>query len=258
MEPAPVEQLLQSCAILFGHDLAVSREFLDYIQLSGVKIAFRKRAMETHPDRRNEHDCFLRQGNSDNFHRVRNAYEDLCNFLKAKEEDCARRTAPHACRSGTPDASSSWAPSSRNMYKSGGKASSPNLYSGPLPRRRLLFGHFLYYSGLADWRTITRILIWQKTERPRIGELGRRFGMLKSEDISFILRNKIPLQPFGQTAQRLGMLSENQLRILIAHQQRLQKKFGAILLEKDMITPFELQNLLSQFKQHNAGIGNGR
>jgi hypothetical protein len=107
-----------------------------------------------------------------------------------------------------------------------GYSATEHLYCGPLPHRRLLFGHFLYYSGLANWRTITRILTWQRSERPRIGELGRRYGMLQPGDISLILRNRIPFQPFGQTAMSLGMLSESQIRVLIFHQQRLQKKFG--------------------------------
>jgi hypothetical protein len=122
----------------------------------------------------------------------------------------------------------------------------------------LLFGHFLYYSGLANWRTITRILTWQRTERPRIGELGRRFGMLQPEDVSLILRNRIPFQPFGQTAMSLGMLSELQIRVLIFHQQRLQKKFGTILLEKQLITQQELQQLLVEFSQHNLRCANKR
>ena len=48
---AAEQELYRACRIIFGPDLTVSREFLEYIQSSGVKSAFRKKAMETHPDR---------------------------------------------------------------------------------------------------------------------------------------------------------------------------------------------------------------
>jgi hypothetical protein len=44
-------ELYHACRILFGTELQCSPEFLDYLQISGVKSAFRRRAMETHPDR---------------------------------------------------------------------------------------------------------------------------------------------------------------------------------------------------------------
>jgi len=252
---AEMQQLLRSCAILFGSDLHLSREFLEYLQLSGLKGAYRKRALETHPDRLPFKDRLQRKGSNESFHSVRNAYEDLFNFLKTRERDALREKLCQAAASpppfktgGSPGKSASFFD---NIRGNRGYSAIENLYSGPLPHRRLLFGHFLYYSGLANWRTITRILTWQRTERPRIGELGQRYGMLQPGDISLILRNRAPFQPFGQTAMSLGMLSEQQIRVLIFHQQRLQKKFGTILLEKQLVTQQELQQLLYEFSQHN-------
>ncbi len=262
MEPSPEEQqLLRACAILFGSDLHIRREFLEYLQLSGLKSAYRKRALETHPDRGLDNDRFLRRGNHETFHGVRKAYEDLLSFLHARE---SRRLRAGSNRPRAADftpappqserSSARPAPFPHDAHCDTGYSATENLYHGPMPHRRLLFGHFLYYSGLANWRTITRILTWQRTERPRFGELGQRLGMLTPEDITLILRSKVPFQPFGQTAQALGLLSAQQLRVLIFHQQRLQKKFGIILLEKDLINRQELQSLLFQFERHNAGI----
>ena len=42
------EELYRSCHILFGKDLKVSQDFLQYIQLSGIKKAYRKKALEIH------------------------------------------------------------------------------------------------------------------------------------------------------------------------------------------------------------------
>ncbi|MHB1014448.1 MAG: molecular chaperone DnaJ, partial [Desulfurivibrionaceae bacterium] len=115
-------------------------------------------------------------------------------------------------------------------------------------------GHFLYYSGLINWRTIIQALIWQRTERPRLGEIGQRFGLLNEADVVHILRNRPILQPFGQTAMDLGLLSQPQLQMLVAHQKRLQKKFGEFFLEKQILEPSELRTLLQQYQEHNARV----
>jgi hypothetical protein len=279
---ADQQQLLRSCEILFGSELYISGEFLEHLQPSGLKGAYRKRALETHPDR------LIGTGQSgwkevnEGFYNIRKAYENLLHFLKAKETRSQRldtlfskaatvsrppqtehsnlrntfgaKSSPNKDhRTGSsPWKTSSPPPFSHFSPKERGCSATESLYCGPLPHRRLLFGHFLYYSGLANWRTITRILIWQRIERPRLGELGHRFGMLNREDITLILQNKLPFQTFGQTAERMGILSADQIQALLFQQQRLQKKFGTILLEKNLISPHELHELLEQFKQHNA------
>ena len=273
------EQLIRSCEILFGSHLKISREFLDYLQLSGLKGAYRKRVMETHPDALISSDLQPDARSCENFRRVQQAYEQLFCYLKIKEnhplQSRFRQTpnkAPPSPSTARQKNGTEWW-SGKNFHKN--PCSPPtdgpipflhrtrwppvyspteNLYCGPLPQRRLLFGHFLYYSGLANWRTITRILAWQRTERPRLGELGCRLGMLRQADVSCILQGKVPFQPFGQTARNFGILNDYQIKVLLCHQQRLQKKFGTILLEKGLINPEELQELLYEFEQHNAGI----
>lgn len=275
------QQLFQSCEVLFGSQLIISREFLEYLQPSGLKGAYRKRAMETHPDvlmaaRALPADTV---GN-DHFHRVQQAYEQLSFYLRMKDRrPLPQRGYPTPAApfapvrpDGSPwatgnkgrqgpssrpaDRPAPAAPSGRQAGRRPDYSPSENLYCGPMPQRRLLFGHFLYYSGLANWRTIARILTWQRSERPRLGELGQRFGMLRPSDISQILRQKIPFQTFGQTARNLGLLNDSQIRVLLGQQQRLQKKFGTILLEKNLVDRFELQSLLRQFEHHNATILN--
>ncbi|MFH0785409.1 MAG: hypothetical protein V2B20_26120 [Pseudomonadota bacterium] len=265
-------ELFRSCEILFGSELHVCHEFLDYLEISGVKSAFRKRAMETHPDRHTGRDLQVRQENTALFYTVREAYENLLEFLREKETS---KRSPEAAR---PTASYSNKPNSGHANHKRQEADPPpfcpikpivltddiprsvrfsnteHYYQGALPCRQLLFGHFLYYSGLANWRTVARILTWQRTERPRLGELGLRFGIFDREDIHTIMHYKKPFSPFGQTARMLGLLSEQQLKVLIFQQQRLQKKFGTILLEKNLLKDYELQELLYQFECHNENI----
>ncbi len=276
---AEEQQLFRSCEILFGAQLKISWEFLDYLQFSGLKGAYRKRAMETHPDALIGGDLQSGTEINEKFHKVQKAYEQLFCYLKIKESRQLHTRFRQPTNEVPPTSSSAWQKNStgwssgKNFHQNpcsrttaGTNPFSPktrwapeyspteNLYCGELPRRRLLFGHFLYYSGLANWRTITRILTWQRTERPRLGELGCRLGMLRQADVSFILQGKVPFQPFGQTARNFGILNDYQIKVLLFHQQRLQKKFGAILLEKGLVNPEELQELLFEFEQHNAGI----
>ena len=280
---AAEKELFRSCEIIFGPELTISREFLDYLQHSGIKSAYRKRAMETHPDRAGLENEREQRQRHDLFHSVQEAYENLITFLDAKERgyclppparqprprtqpprpapakphrpqqakttQSASRPRPHA-QAGT-----------RTHADFRGSAAQPStfwdtesLYQGPLPNRRLLLGHFLYYSGLINWRTIIQALIWQRTERPRLGEIGQRFGLLNETDVVHILRNRPTLQPFGQTALDLGLLSEPQLQMLVSHQKRLQKKFGEFFLEKQILDPHELRALLQQYQEHNARI----
>ncbi len=270
-------ELYRSCEILFGSELHISGEFLDYLQISGVKSAFRKRALETHPDRHWGKDHRVQRENTALFSSVRDAYENLLVFLREKETIQLTPEAPRT-RATTSTAANGRKPTAQRTahthqrqgpsprrpikpiipegedYRDTGFSSTEMYYEGSLPDRQLLFGHFLYYSGLANWRTIARILTWQRTERPRIGELGRRFGIFDQEDISTIMHYKKPFYHFGQTAQMLGLLSEQQLRVLIFQQKRLQKKFGTILLEKNLLRDYELEQLLYQFECHNDNI----
>jgi hypothetical protein len=264
MESIALEkQHLRSCEILFGPETVISREFLDYLQLSGLKAAYRKRAMETHPDRVFEAQRHVYRQTNDSFHAVNEAYMNLRLFLESKNTTWRKQDGVAEENGAT------WTKGGHNHHfrqalrpiiippdKKREKIfeNTERLYQGPEPYRTLLFGHFLYYSGLTNWRTITRVLFWQKADRPIFGELGCRFGIFSQEDITRILRNKKPFQLFGQTARELGIITECQLKELIVRQQGLKKKFGRILLEKNLVNRYELQELLSQFERHNANI----
>lgn len=272
---AAEKELFRSCEIIFGPELTISREFLDYLQLSGIKSAYRKRAMETHPDRAALENARVQRQRHDLFHSVQEAYENLTAFLDAKEKGYClpppARQAPAKAQPPRPappkpqrPQQAKPTPGKTHAQTKGGfrnTSSQPfvfwdteSLYQGSLPNRRLLLGHFLYYSGLINWRTIIQALIWQRTERPRLGEIGQRLGLLNEEDVVHILRNRPILQPFGQTAMDLGLLSQPQLQMLVAHQKRLQKKFGEFFLEKQILEPSELRTLLQQYQEHNARV----
>ena len=80
------EDLYRSCRIIFGRDLKVSSDFLQYLQLSGIKKAYRKKAMEFHPDRGFCQSLTLQQCMANQFIDVHQAYEKLVAYLESRDK----------------------------------------------------------------------------------------------------------------------------------------------------------------------------
>ncbi len=268
-------QLYRACEILFGSELRLSREFLEYLQPAGVKSAFRRRARETHPDTAAAGDQEAQQRCSVLFHDVKQAYEDLLAYLDAREKGyrlCGPGNnghsrgpawaaaepgdgATHRHRPERNGKGHAWSGgSARRFRRAGEKGWQERLqrrYQGPMPQRPLLFGHFLYYAGEVSWRQVIQALVWQRQQRPRLGELGRRLGWLSEADILQVLDRRLPLRPFGEEAVRLGLLDEPRLRVLVWQQRRLQRRFGDYFVEHAILSGPRVETLAARHRQHN-------
>ncbi len=278
---AVVEQeLFQACQVIFGDELIISREFLDYVQMSGVKSAYRKRAKETHPDRLVGEGQLAQVRGSQQFQVVQQAYKNLSVYLDAREKGLRLAvTSPPPIRKGSPspvnkawssrserdDFSKKQAEARQRKNQSGRaafhgqhfsntrathKASPENLFTGTLPARPLLFGHFLYYSGLVSWQTIIKALVWQRTNRPRLGDIGCRFGWLTPEDIISLLKAPDG-QPFGERAVGKGLLTPQQLKTLLAFQKSQQHRIGEYFVRQRIFEKSRLEDILGRCHAHN-------
>ncbi|OKY74612.1 MAG: hypothetical protein BM485_12230 [Desulfobulbaceae bacterium DB1] len=264
---AAEQELYQACRIIFGPNLAVSREFLEYIQLSGVKSAFRKKAMETHPDRLTGQDELARRQGARLFHAVKIAYEQLTRYVDARDKgfrfpglspacaphfsgvtrNCGRQTASHW--SGASSAKPGFAAGKASRQAFYGR----NLYQGRIPERRLLFGQYLYYAGQVSWQDLNQALLWQRAQRPRLGEIARERGWLRREDILTVLRSAVQAsRPFGERALGLGLLTHSQLQLLLFEQKRRHQRVGEYFVLHRIMSRPQLQLLLSRFNRHNA------
>lgn len=269
-------ELFDSCRVLFGSELQITRAFLEYLQRPGIKSAYRQRALTTHPD------ILARQGESavglgaDLFRGVQQAYEHLTTYVDARENGFrfprplpvrARQAAPVK-----PAAPATPRPQARGWSASDAAAQQarpkqPRHFSRPtaawpksspdwraaakIPARKLLFGHFLLYAGVTNWPTIIKALVWQRTGRPRLGEIGRRFGWLTEQNILHILKRRKLSESFGSSAISLGLLTDQQLRLMIFQQNRLQKKFGEYFIHHQLLSPAQVNELARQFARHN-------
>ncbi|MEW6520204.1 MAG: J domain-containing protein [Thermodesulfobacteriota bacterium] len=285
---AAEQELYRACRIIFGPDLTVSREFLEYIQSSGVKSAFRKKAMETHPDRLPDVDELARKRSARLFHTVQQAYEQLMQYLEAREKGfrfhgrgpsaaatfCAVRRSPFQAKPQNGKATAAAdkvAEPAGGWQKKGGAGKccrqeegqrpfyAQDLYRGPIPDRQLLFGHYLYYAGQVSWQSVIKALSWQKAQRPRLGEIARARGWLSGEEIFVVLRGCVSSSlPFGQQAMQQGLLTRTQLLALLFEQRRRHKKIGEFFVTQNMLTDRQLQQQLALFQRHNARLARTR
>ncbi len=268
------QELFRACQVIFGNELNISRDFLAYVQMSGVKSAYRKRAKETHPD------CFAGQGDlaqrfgARKFQVVQKAYKHLTHYVDAREKGYSiprpvLRTQPMRKENMTPRPAPPQPPFSRKKNTGGASPSSrkttgnsslrkpqnsglKSLFEGELPARPMLFGHFLYYSGLIDWHTIVRALIWQRSSRPRVGDIGVRFGWLAQKDVLSILQSGSCTDAFGEKAIAKGKLSRYQMQAILAYQKKNHRKIGEYFLKKRIFTRMQLQGLLRKSHDHNS------
>lgn len=223
------DRLLAACRVLFGHDLEISADFLGYLQESGVSSAYRKRALEVHPDRSVISGLCLQQCREE-FAALQAARAILQHYIAAREG------AAH-CR----------------MDRATPGNTNP-LQASSLPEEKLLFGRFLYRLGIIDWRQLIMALAWQKSSRPRIGELGVKMGYFDRNAVVMILKNSVKTGSFGVTAHKMGLLSADQVRQLLLYQQRQQQKIGQFFIEHDLLNTSELHELLRQCNQHNRRV----
>ena len=157
--------LINDCCLLFGSNIFNCVDFLRGLSPSELRTAYRRKAFETHPDRartlgKNEDTM------DDRFKSVITAYERLNSVVKGgkiyilrdevpKKENAAR--ANHYTQ--TSQKSTSGFSYTGNVKNSKHtqmtrKSATDRFYNGNVPKRELLIGQFLYYSGLISWKTL--------------------------------------------------------------------------------------------------------
>ncbi|MEE9913370.1 MAG: DnaJ domain-containing protein [Deltaproteobacteria bacterium] len=236
------QDLFKACESLFGTDIDVSVEFLRYLKPSGVKAAYRKKAMETHPDR-----AVVMDGKADfmadRFKEISLAYQMLQEFLSAPWKYSLTEKGTLYQRKQPPVR-----PAARRS------TASPKvepLYAGRMPQRRLLFGQYLYYSGQISLSTLIKAIVWQRLQRPSVGAIAVSWGWLEGADILDILRSRKYGEKFGECALRQGLLSRHQLTRLLEKQKMVQPPIGKYFIEQNILTSAQVFKLIVEMKVHN-------
>jgi len=237
------KNLLRACRLLFGPEVSVNRDFLYYIQLQGVKSAFRRKAFITHPDRSILSCCT--EKNPVHFIEALSAYKQLADFIDKRE---------------------------RGVYSSASKIDMvqpqkpvrkhhdtdyhKRYYSGIMPRRSLLFAEYLYYSGIITWESLIKAIVWQQRLKSRFGEVACRLRYLSKEQIWKIIEKRRFREKIGDTAVRMNFLNRFQVHSILWHQTVSQKRIGTYFVETGIFTSENLHELLSGHRRYNAGKNN--
>jgi len=244
-------KLLKACQILFGPGVDVSRDFLFYIQPSGIKSAYRKRALVTHPDRLLHLGEDARQRVADRFIETTWAYRKLLEFINRRDRGARLYvTATNRTR-----------PKMRPMHAEphgGSRRPHGNYYRGPMPFRRLPIGQFLFYAGEISWESLIKAIVWQRNQRPRMGDIAKKWGWLREPEILFALKRRRLGEPIGEALVRHELLSRAQLEVLLRTQRNLQKPFGDYFVLNGHLTRNQLNGLLRELARHNANTRGGR
>ena len=236
MTVIPEAVLFRACKVLFDPDLKPSQDFLRDLEPLALKSAYRKKVFETHPDRAKT--VGKSQGEMHRrFGQVVRAYQILYSVVEGNPEFVIQEPEK---------------PKKRHK-PARSKKHDPrhHFYQGALPERELLLGQFLYYSGIISWKTLINAIVWQRMQRPPIGQIASQWNMLSDDEVKKILNERRFNEKFGAHALRKGYLTAYQLLALVGRQRRLQQPIGQFFIENNILTAPQLAHFIAQAKVHN-------
>jgi hypothetical protein len=230
-----------------------------------LKATYRRRAMETHPDRARS----LGRAEVDlvrEFRAVADAYRILSSLRAGPLPRAAPR--PHARPAERPRRAprppprpvraerAARPPPAAPRRASGAPRVRASVRPEDLPRRKLRLAEYLYYSGRVSWTELVEAIAWQRGQRPPLGRIAVDFGFLSPDDVGVILERRREAAangvPFGEWAVRHGFLTSFQLLAALGQQLRRQRPIGGFFVERGLLEPEEIDELRRRILRHNA------
>ncbi len=223
--------LVNACQILFSpYGNICSVDFIKSLNSSTLKKAYRKKALETHPDRCEAlgvDETVL----SEKFNKVKTAYEVL-----------------------KPVTSESYITKPDKVVKN-----KPfGFYQGPMPGYQLLIGQFLYYSGAISWHTLIDAISWQRRQKPLYGKIAQDWGMLSYNEILVIMEHKQKGEKIGEFAMKRGYLSLFQHLAIMGKQKKTHALFGEYFIINGIYSRRQMALVVKKATRHNNNILQGR
>lgn len=242
--------LFEACRLLFGNDVQLSLDFLHYLQPSGVKSAYRRKVKETHPDLFVADGAAAQLSQTEQFQKLQSSYEVVCDFFKLRESGLWT-PSPVAPKPASPASQPRPRAAARRPFAGSG------FEGGFLPRRTLEIGLFLYYRKCIDYRLLMEALLWQRRQRPNLGDIAQRWGWLSEGDVRYILSARGQGRRFGERAVGLDFITPRQLNTLLYYQRSQQKKLGRYFVENAVLSHEEMEQLVREQREHNRRFGKG-
>lgn len=126
-----------------------------------------------------------------------------------------------------------------------------SFYEGEMPKKKLPFGMFLYYSRHISFQMLAHALAWQRDLRPTMGELAKAWKWLDDGDIDWILKSTTIPGRFAERAWRMGYLNIKQRNFLLIHQRSMQPQVGQYFIANGVLTAAQLNKALRDLERHN-------
>jgi len=116
----------------------------------------------------------------------------------------------------------------------------------------LLFGEFLFYSGVISWEALIEAIVWQRRQRPRIGEMAVREGYARPEEIRRVALAKKLGTPLGEAMVRAGLLGRREVERLVRRQRLRQRLLGEFFRSRSLLRREDLNSLAGALLRHNV------
>lgn len=243
-------QLYNACHVLFGSEIDVSVDFLRYLQMTGLKAVYRRKALETHPDRAI---ALARPATAleEQFKQISAAYHELHDYLENPLQFDLIKDHLRKKPNQPSQKKHTWSGTKSRQNDSRWEGYRYQFYKGTLPKRKLLFGQYIYYYGYISYRQLIDAIIWQKIQRPLIGNIAVRWKWLYEDDVREILKHRLLGEKFGESALRGGYLTPDELRIILGRQRILQPRIGKYFVERRILTSLLVEKMAEGFHHHN-------
>lgn len=132
---------------------------------------------------------------------------------------------------------------------------SEHYFDRAIPSRQLPFGQYLYYAGKISWKQLIDALVWQRQQRPPVGQLAKRWGMLTDWQVEAVLESRHASGrydvKFADYACEMGYLSEANMTALLGRMNMLQKPIGQYFIDAGVFDARGLALLLTSHRRHN-------
>ena len=236
--------ILTYCKILFPGE-PVSPAFMASLSESDLKSAFRRQAFANHPD--------TSKATAVKFQLVKDAYSTLLEHVNAKPH--VKVSGLHSpFRQQQTHASHYKSTRGRPVSSIRKKPEGGTYYTGAFPSFKLKTGLFLYHRGLIPYEALVGAMIWQQKNRTRIGEIAVQMGWITNREIEFIRAATELPGSFGNRAKQLGLLTNDQVEILLRYQRLSLCHIGQYFVKRGYLNHGELTRELRALKIHNESI----
>ncbi len=225
--------------LLFGLNTWNPIDLLKKLPPSELKAAYRKKALETHPDRAKSLGKVTSEMDK-RFRKITTAYERLNSYMQGNSVSVL------TCKTPTQKNSNK-----TTVIQKAERKVSDHFCKGYIPRRKLLIGQYLYYSGIISWRTLFKAIVWQRKQRPLIGQIALDWEILSANDIKEILTGRSYKEYFGEYARRKGYITYFEFLALIGKQKMLQRPIGKYFIKQGILSTKGMDRMIERLKTHN-------